>query len=105
MDIDFDHRRSWSSHRRRSGWRGRHRHLFAWGVLGGAAVLGVLAILGALAALGLGGVIGSAYFAIAEAVLPAAWHDELHALPGIAHVAIVAVVIALAAGVLGELLD
>lgn len=86
-------------------WRGRHRHLFAWLVLGGAALALVLVLLGVLQALGLGAVIASAYFGIAETVLPASWHDEFHALPNIFHVPLVAGLAWIVAGLAGELFD
>lgn len=89
----------------RTSWRGRHRHLFAWFVLGGVGVALLLLLFGVLQALGLGGLIASAYFGIAEAVLPTAWHDELHALPGIVHVLLVVGLVWIVAGLAGELFD
>lgn len=105
METDFDFRRR--PYRPRSGgsWRRRHRHLFAWVVLGGATIVLGISALASLALLGLGGMVSSAYFSIAEAVLPTSWHDELHAIPVFLHAAIGVALVAALVGVASELLD
>lgn len=64
-----------------------------------------LMVFAGLVALGFGGVISSAYFGLVETLLPASWHDELHALPAIVHVAIGAAVVGGVVGIAGEIFD
>lgn len=86
-------------------WRRRHRHLFAWLIVGGGAVLSMLVVLGVLHALGVGGLISDAYFAAAAWVLPAGYLAGFQALPAAVHVLIAMVAIVVVAGLVGEVLD
>ena len=91
---------------RRDRFRRRaHPHLFSWVLLGGGVVLLGLALIAIASSLGVWGWVADVYFAASTAVLPASWHDEWLALPGIAHVAIVLGALFVAAGVAGEVLD
>lgn len=106
-DDGYRRRRHDSDDGYRGGrWSRRaHPHVFAWVLLGGGVlVLGLVAI-AAMSALGLWPHLTDAYFTATTALMPESWHDEWHALPGIAHVAIVLGGLFLAAGVAGEVFD
>jgi hypothetical protein len=105
-DHGARHRRHDSDDGYRRGWSRRaHPHVFAWVLLGGGVlVLGLIAI-AAMSALGLWPHLTGAYFTATTALMPESWHDEWHALPGVAHVAIVLGGLFLAAGVAGEVFD
>ena len=115
MDLDLDlfeanrehrsHRRSRDRDRGRGRRRRRHPHVFAWVLLAGGALLLALAALALASALGAWEALSDAYFAITTAVLPASWHDEWLALPGIAHVGVAVGSIFLVTGLLGEVFD
>ena len=114
MDLDLDlfdrgRRRDRSgSHRfarARDRSRRRHPHVFAWLVLGGGAFLVALTLLALASSLGAWGALADAYFHVTTAILPASWHDEWLALPGIAHVGIALGVLVVVVGLLGEVFD
>lgn len=91
---------------RRPWWNRRaHPHVFSWLLLGGGVVILAIALLAVLSSLGLWGALADGYHAVAAAVLPATWHDEWQALPGLVHVALVLGALFVAAGLAGELLD
>lgn len=104
IDFDFDGP-SRRSYRPRSSFRRRHRHLFAWVILGGGAVVLGLLVIALLGALGVFGLVSGAYFAAAQAVLPSGWYSTFADLPGIVHVLIVVGALGVGAAVLGEIFD
>ena len=86
-------------------YRRAHPHVFAWALMaGGALVLGLLAI-AVLQATGLMGPIADLYFAATTAIMPASWHDEWRALPGVVHVVGAVVALAVVVGIAGEALE
>ena len=116
-DHDDDRRMARGYHRddhrdrddRRRGrgrsYRRAHPHVFAWALMaGGALVLGLLAI-AVLQATGLMGPIADLYFAATTAIMPASWHDEWRALPGVVHVVGAVVALAVVVGIAGEALE
>lgn len=114
MDLDLDlfergRRRDRSgSHRvarSRSRHRRRHPHVFAWLVLGGGALLVALALIALASSLGAWGALADGYFHVTTAILPASWHDEWLALPGIAHVGLALGALVVVVGLLGEVFD
>lgn len=114
MDFDldmFDRSRRGRRHRDRrasssGGWSRRaHPHVFAWLLLGGGVVLLGLAVVAILSSLGLWGYLADAYFAAAQALLPAGWYAPFADLPGIAHVAILLGALFVLAGLAGEVFD
>ncbi len=114
MDLDLDlfdrdrdrRRRRGPGHRREGGWsRRRHPHVFSWVLLAGGALLLGLAGMAVASSLGAWGALSDAYFAVTTALLPASWHDEWLALPGVAHVALALATLFVVTGVLGEVFD
>ncbi len=55
--------------------------------------------------LGAWAALSDVYFALTTAVLPASWHDEWLALPGLAHVGLVLGALFVVTGLLGEVFD
>lgn len=79
--------------------------MFAWLLLGGGVVVAGLLLIALASSLGLWTHVADGYFAASRALLPASWHDEWLALPGIAHVALALAALFVAAGLAGEVLD
>ncbi len=114
MDLDldlFERNRERRSQRRQSrtragGWsRRRHPHIFSWVLLAGGALLLCLVGMALASSLGAWGALSDAYFAVTTAILPASWHDEWVALPGVAHVGLVLGALFVGTGLLGEVFD
>ena len=115
MDFDLDLLDRKPSHRsdrrrhlgdhRRDRRRRAHPHVLAWLVRAGGAVLLGLVAIAVASALGVWGHVADVYFAATRAVLPASWHDEWTALPGIAHVALGLGALFIVIGLASEVLD
>lgn len=103
IDFDFPDRRY--SRRRSPSWRRRHRHVFSWLVVGGGIIAIGLLLIAVLNVLGVFGLISSAYFAAALAIIPSSWHDSFQALPGIVHILIVLGGVGALAAIASEVLD
>lgn len=107
LDLDLFERKRHRDRRggRDRGYRRRHPHVFAWVMLGGGALLLGLAVIALASSFGVWGALSDAYFAITTAALPASWHDEWLALPGLVHVALVLGSLFVVTGMLGEVFD